>query len=154
MTATQMTGGLYFAMSAWGMFLGLLFEAMRPMQGLDVWLFRERDLGWGWRMVPVISLASGFAFVTIPFFIQISGAARIIAHSGALAERPVLPPEAISWSSTAANRSLAAVALSQPNCDLKELYKRHQRVSSAVDAQMANTATRGARLMRRAKQRP
>ena len=152
--ATQMTGGLYFAMSAWGMFLGLLFEAMRPMQGLDVWLFRERDLGWGWRMVPVISLASGFAFVTIPFFIQISGAARIIAHSGALAERPVLPPEAISWSSTAANRSLAAVALSQPNCDLKELYKRHQRVSSAVDAQMANTATRGARLMRRAKQRP
>ena len=149
-----MTGGLYFAMSAWGMFLGLLFEAMRPMQGLDVWLFRERDLGWGWRMVPVISLASGFAFVTIPFFIQISGAARIIAHSGALAERPVLPPEAISWSSTAANRSLAAVALSQPNCDLTELYMRHQRVSSAVDAQMANTATRGARLMRRAKQRP
>ena len=72
----------------------------------------------------------------------------------ALAERPVLPPEAVSWSSTAANRSLAAVALSQPNCDLTELYMRHQRVSSAVDASMANTAARGARLMRRAKQRP
>ena len=78
----------------------------------------------------------------------------VAAHSGALAERPVLPPEANSWSSTAANRSLAAVALSQPNSDLKELYMRHQRVSSAVDATMANTATRGARLMRRAKQRP
>ena len=43
-----MTGALFFAISAWGMFLGLVFEAMRPLENLEGgwWLFREQDLNW------------------------------------------------------------------------------------------------------------
>ena len=128
-----MTGGLYFACGAWGIFLGLVCEAMRPLEGHDAWLFRKQDLGWWWRAVPVLTIVSTVAiFIFVPFFVQISATARCVAHSGALSECPVLPPEAASWPAEATKRALTAVALSNDN--LEELYSQRRRgLTSGVD---------------------
>ena len=140
-----MTGGLYFALGAWGIFLGLVCEAMRPMEGLDAWLFREQDLDWWWRAVPVLTIVSCVAiFISVPFFVQISATARCIAHSGALAERQVLPPEASSWSTETTKRALTAVALSNP--DLEALYFHRQRGSSGADGPQ-NASSRRKKLL-------
>ena len=144
-----MTGGLYFGLSAWGIFLGLVCESMRPCEGLDFWLFRVRDFGWGWRIVPLLAMGVCFVTVQIPFFIQISGVDRIIAHSGALGERQVLPNEAVAWSAPTTKRSLAAVALSEQNRDLEELYVRRRRAPPALSD--AASPRRGARLMPKAR---
>ena len=144
-----MTGGLYFGLSAWGIFLGIVFEAMRPLEGLDFWLFRVRDFGWGWRIVPLLAMGVCFVTVQIPFFVQIPGVDRIIAHSGALGERQVLPNEAVAWSAPTTKRSLAAVALSEQNRDLEELYVRRRRAPPALSD--AASPRRGARLMPKAR---
>ena len=123
-----MTGGLYFAMSAWGLFAGIIFEAMRPLEGVDNWLFREQDLDVAARAVPVIVLLGTFVIIYVPFFVQISATARLVAHSTALTDGQVLPPEAVSWPADAAKRSLAAAALRNP--DLEKLYVRHRRAAS------------------------
>ena len=143
-----MTGGLYFAISAWCIFLGLVCESMRPLAGLDFWLFRARDLGWGWRIVPLLVMFACFLSVQIPFFIQISGVNRIIAHSGALGERQVLPNEAVAWSASTTKRSLAAVALSEQNRDLGKLYVRRRR---APPEAAWSPRARGARLVPKAR---
>ena len=143
-----MTGGLYFAISAWCIFLGLVCEAMRPLEGLNFWLFRVRDLGWGWRIVPLLAMGGCFVSVQIPFFIQISGVDRIIAHSGALGERQVLPNEAVSWSASTTKRSLAALALAEQNSDLEELYVRRRR---APPEAAWSPRARGARLVPKAR---
>ena len=115
-----MTGGLCFALGAWGIFLGLLCEAMRPLEGLDFWLFREQDLHSAYRAVPALTITFCFSVLTVLFFVQISATARVVAHSGAFHERQVLPAEAASWSAGKAKRALTAVALSNP--DLETLY--------------------------------
>ena len=143
-----MTGGLYFAISAWCIFLGLVCEAMRPLEGLNFWLFRVRDLGWGWRIVPLLVMFACFLSVQIPFFIQISGVDRIIAHSGALGERQVLPNEAVAWSASTTKRSLAALALAEQNSDLEELYVRRRR---APPEAAWSPRARGARLVPKAR---
>ena len=143
-----MTGGLYFAISAWCIFLGLVCEAMRPLEGLDFWLFRVRDFGWGWRIVPLLAMGGCFVSVQIPFFIQISGVDRIIAHSGALGERQVLPNEAVAWSASTTKRSLAALALAEQNSDLEELYVRRRR---APPEAAWSPRARGARLVPKAR---
>ena len=143
-----MTGGLYFSMSAWCIFLGLVCESMRPLEGLDFWLFRVRDFGWGWRIVPLLVMFACFLSVQIPFFIQISGVDRIIAHSGALGERQVLPNEAVAWSASTTKRSLAALALAEQNSDLEELYVRRRR---APPEAAWSPRARGARLVPKAR---
>ena len=84
----------------------------------------------------------------IPFFIQISGVDRIIAHSGALGERQVLPNEAVSWSASTTKRSLAALALAEQNSDLGELYVRRRR---APPEAAWSPRARGARLVPKAR---
>ncbi len=99
--------------------------------------------------MPLLAMGVCFVTVQIPFFVQISGVDRIIAHSGALGERQVLPNEAVAWSAPTTKRSLAAVALSEQNRDLEELYVRRRRAPPAGDA--APSPRRGARLMPKAR---
>ena len=128
-----MTSALFFAISAWGIFIGLILESMRPLEGVDFWLFRLQELGPWARATPIFSLLACFTIICIPFFVQVSGAARLVAHAGALAEARVLPPEAASWPADAAKRAMTAVALRNP--DLKKLYAhRNQRAVLAEDA--------------------
>ena len=116
-----MTAGICFACSAWGIFLGMTCESLRPLQGTEYfWLFREQELHWSARMVPFLVLFVMFLVFLVPFFVQISATARLIAHSGAIGDKQVLPTEAYSWSMSDTKRSLAGLALSHP--DLKDLY--------------------------------
>ena len=86
------------------------------------------------RAAPAIVMFCGFVIVFVPFFVQISAVARLVAHSGALAEERVLPPTAGAWSAGGVKRSLAAIALRNP--DLEQLYPRLRR-----DGADGNTAT-------------
>ena len=90
--------------------------------------------------VPIFALLAGFAILFVPFFVQISAAARLVAHSGALAEGQVLPQEAVFWPADAAKRSLTALALR--NADLDKLYS-HRHGSDG-----APRTARGRRLLR------
>ena len=98
----------------------------------------------------MLLLAMGVCFVSvqIPFFVQISGVNRVIAHSGALGERQVLPNEAVSWSASTTKRSVAALALAEQNSDLGQLYVRRRR---APPEAAWSPRARGARLVPKAR---
>ena len=103
--------------------MSIVFESLRPLEGIDFWLFRiQEQPHLAWRLAPFVMLQLTFVTVIPTFFGQVNATQRLIAHSGLLGDWQVLPAEANTWPPGKIKRSLAALALSNPN--LEDLYAR------------------------------
>mmetsp|Transcript_50971 Transcript_50971/g.168782 ORF Transcript_50971/g.168782 Transcript_50971/m.168782 type:complete len:456 (+) Transcript_50971:1288-2655(+) len=78
---------------------------------LSVWLVRPEPMPWSFRMLPmwiVVAFALSIPFVLLA---PLNAIARLIMHSGVIADAPVLPCSSRHWSPEKTRQALAAKAL-------------------------------------------